>query len=218
MKGYLVGAVSLSGATILLALQQIWRSPRQRKRTRRKMLLWFVLPVNVLGATALLVTPRLTGRQLTTEEMGAAAFLLFCLAVSAYSLNEEFTERQMQANYAKDPGHCGRCEYDMTGNVSGVCPECGWKIPDLSKPAGPEAPPKFIWALRRIEHLDDWRKTLRQSIAAMVIVSCQSAIVAVTCSNRIVTIVLSAMTGLGCVLLLVFVGRVISYGRRQGHR
>lgn len=23
------------------------------------------------------------------------------------------------------PGHCQRCGYDLTGNVSGVCPECG---------------------------------------------------------------------------------------------
>ena len=23
------------------------------------------------------------------------------------------------------PGHCPRCRYDLTGNVSGVCPECG---------------------------------------------------------------------------------------------
>ncbi len=23
------------------------------------------------------------------------------------------------------PGHCGRCGYDLTGNISGVCPECG---------------------------------------------------------------------------------------------
>ncbi len=23
------------------------------------------------------------------------------------------------------PGHCPRCGYDLTGNVSGVCPECG---------------------------------------------------------------------------------------------
>jgi hypothetical protein len=34
------------------------------------------------------------------------------------------------------PGHCGECGYDLTGNVSGVCPECGLKIvvPD----AGPK--------------------------------------------------------------------------------
>jgi hypothetical protein len=23
------------------------------------------------------------------------------------------------------PGHCRRCGYDLTGNVSGICPECG---------------------------------------------------------------------------------------------
>ena len=26
------------------------------------------------------------------------------------------------------PGHCRSCDYDLTGNVSGVCPECGAEI------------------------------------------------------------------------------------------
>ncbi len=26
------------------------------------------------------------------------------------------------------PGHCLRCGYDLTGNVSGRCPECGHRI------------------------------------------------------------------------------------------
>ena len=26
------------------------------------------------------------------------------------------------------PGLCRNCQYDLTGNVSGVCPECGSKI------------------------------------------------------------------------------------------
>ncbi len=26
------------------------------------------------------------------------------------------------------PGHCQMCGYDLTGNVSGVCPECGTKV------------------------------------------------------------------------------------------
>ncbi len=26
------------------------------------------------------------------------------------------------------PGHCQKCGYNLTGNVSGVCPECGTKI------------------------------------------------------------------------------------------
>ncbi len=31
------------------------------------------------------------------------------------------------------PGHCQRCGYDLTGNVSGTCPECGTGIPDNSR-------------------------------------------------------------------------------------
>ena len=27
------------------------------------------------------------------------------------------------------PGHCEKCGYDLTGNVSGKCPECGDGIP-----------------------------------------------------------------------------------------
>lgn len=26
------------------------------------------------------------------------------------------------------PGHCQKCGYNLTGNVSGICPECGSKI------------------------------------------------------------------------------------------
>ena len=27
-----------------------------------------------------------------------------------------------------EPGHCRKCDYNLTGNESGVCPECGTKI------------------------------------------------------------------------------------------
>lgn len=27
------------------------------------------------------------------------------------------------------PGHCGYCAYDLTGNASGTCPECGRTVP-----------------------------------------------------------------------------------------
>jgi predicted Zn-ribbon and HTH transcriptional regulator len=26
------------------------------------------------------------------------------------------------------PSHCQRCGYDLTGNMSGVCPECGLAV------------------------------------------------------------------------------------------
>jgi hypothetical protein len=25
---------------------------------------------------------------------------------------------------------CGQCGYNLTGNLSGICPECGWILPD----------------------------------------------------------------------------------------
>lgn len=28
-------------------------------------------------------------------------------------------------------GYCGQCGYNLTGNISGICPECGTKIPPL---------------------------------------------------------------------------------------
>ena len=29
-------------------------------------------------------------------------------------------------------GHCTRCRYDLTGNTSGVCPECGMPLPSTA--------------------------------------------------------------------------------------
>lgn len=31
-------------------------------------------------------------------------------------------------------GHCRSCDYDLTGNVSGICPECGTPVPDARTP------------------------------------------------------------------------------------
>ncbi len=33
-------------------------------------------------------------------------------------------------------GHCQKCGYDLTGNVSGVCPECGAKVDAPPAPKG----------------------------------------------------------------------------------
>jgi len=31
-------------------------------------------------------------------------------------------------------GYCCRCGYDLTGNISGVCPECGKPVPTADEP------------------------------------------------------------------------------------
>jgi hypothetical protein len=33
------------------------------------------------------------------------------------------------------PGHCPKCGYNLTGNVSGICPECGTPVKREGKPA-----------------------------------------------------------------------------------
>ena len=38
-----------------------------------------------------------------------------------------------QAAHRRAAGRCVKCDYDLTGNVSGVCPECG-------TPCGPRPP------------------------------------------------------------------------------
>lgn len=43
--------------------------------------------------------------------------IAFCLALAAWSW------RRGRRRYP--PRHCQRCGYDLTGNVSGRCPECG---------------------------------------------------------------------------------------------
>jgi len=40
------------------------------------------------------------------------------------------------------PGQCRRCGYDLTGNVSGRCPECGAAMRAMAHPAGSECPPR----------------------------------------------------------------------------
>ena len=34
-----------------------------------------------------------------------------------------------------NPVHCGSCDYNLTGNISGICPECGTPIADEVKAA-----------------------------------------------------------------------------------
>jgi hypothetical protein len=54
---------------------------------------------------------------------------------------------------------CGRCDYDLTGNTTGVCPECGWAIPGED-----ERVETFAWGAWwkhwEIEYLDRPRRKL----------------------------------------------------------
>lgn len=66
--------------------------------------------------------------------------------------------KDFERNFALNSRHCGRCEYDLTGNVSGMCPECGWVIP--ATPMRVEEPNWWCWWKKwGIEYLERWRTT-----------------------------------------------------------
>lgn len=47
------------------------------------------------------------------------------------------------------PGYCDRCGYDLRGNASGICPECGAQIPPKQKELPPHRNRFFLaWYLR----------------------------------------------------------------------
>lgn len=65
------------------------------------------------------------------------------------------TEEDAQRDYARDPRHCGRCGYDLTGNVSGTCPECGWRIEPLPMLLVERPDWGLWWKQWPIEHLEN---------------------------------------------------------------
>lgn len=62
----------------------------------------------------------------------AVAAVLFALAVLPWCM------KRVRRRLWPPPGVCARCGYDLTGNVSGRCPECGTPIKDgASRKLGP---------------------------------------------------------------------------------
>jgi len=58
-------------------------------------------------------------------------YLLLAGIVPALALGRWVLVR-LRSEVLVEQGCCGKCGYSLTGNVSGVCPECGWKAGLLS--------------------------------------------------------------------------------------
>jgi hypothetical protein len=90
-------------------------------------LLHFIAGVGIyfLSEAALPVAARLQILfGLDTCVMPTVLDILFGFA--AWSLGRRLNRRS-------EPGHCLHCGYDLTGNVSGICPECGVAVPEEVK-------------------------------------------------------------------------------------
>jgi hypothetical protein len=82
-----------------------------------------------------------------------------CAIALAPGAAKRTTDNDEREDYAFDPAHCGRCARDLTGNTTGVCPECGWAIP--ASPVVYERGDWTIWWSRwHIDHLENWKKSL----------------------------------------------------------
>lgn len=50
-----------------------------------------------------------------------------------------FSRRAWRARRLRRPGHCRQCGYNLTGNVSGRCPECGAEVTSDDTAGGGDA-------------------------------------------------------------------------------
>ena len=103
-----------------------------RRKPHTWVFVWlFVASVPSAGATAALSR--------SFESTRNTAIATYCGAMLLISLLLRDERRQ-------NVGRCARCEYDLTGNVSGVCPECGTPLDSTIVPR-PAPPSTFAPAI-----------------------------------------------------------------------
>lgn len=179
------------------------RPPQSPRQTQRQWLFIFLAVVFLLGAGM-----NWANGHLTMAAINLALVLLMALLFARTQLRTP-SEHEVLQNFAADRTHCGRCEYDLTGNVSGVCPECGWTIPcgDLDA----DTPGWAMWWRKwEIEHLRNWRRMLAFTVS-LSLVFATMAIASwyfLKSSGVVMAAAMSANFALNS-------ARVISYGRRQ---
>ena len=90
------------------------------------MLACFFMPVMLMMELAESITVRLIPTGVWLPRVVSVVGVLLCSGVGTLAgwLLWRVAIRQL----CMEPGVCQNCTYDLTGNVSGVCPECGTKI------------------------------------------------------------------------------------------
>jgi hypothetical protein len=124
----LVITVLYACAGVVLTIKSRKARGDDRRRYGRMNLLWG------MGFTVLMCGQAVFSfRQTGNGTLGLTIMLpilALALVMGIVGLWNMQTDRYFWKMYDHDPGFCGRCGYDLTGNTSGVCPECGWKLPN----------------------------------------------------------------------------------------
>lgn len=158
--GILVGFVM----AVAIARRRGRIAPRQARRYH-----WVILVMGIcmcaagLSSLFFMDQGKQVTRPMTWFNLGAGACLIL---VWWWTIERRPSRSEAEVNYAIEPTCCGRCDYDLTGNVSGTCPECGWKIPPT--PMCLDAPHwGLFWRKWEIGYLANPRKTLYPMFVAV---------------------------------------------------
>lgn len=190
-------------AFVLVGRLRARKTPRQLRQMDSWVTMLLPLPF------CLLVAMQVIQHRVTAGTMISAGSIVVLVLTRLFRSQEPFRLDEAVANYTKDTTRCGRCDYDLTGNVSGVCPECGWQIPGKVA-AIADVPWTCWWKRWRIEHLDDWRKQRNQLVFFACIFGGLTVLAAIARSALGI-----GMAGIGFVVLAINAGRAAAYGRRQ---
>ena len=178
-------------------------APRDRRRFDRKLQIFGVV---LLTGVALMMFYR-------GQTLSACLFAIVCASTLYGIVNQPMRHDDIDArvNYAHDSGCCGRCDYDLTGNESGVCPECGWQVPASREFA---EPPHWAhwWKSWEIQHIEQWRKSLATCLVTMVVAFGMVVGFWVWHGKPSPFLFLLAAMGVNHLILVV---RIIAYAKRQ---
>ncbi len=96
-----------------------FETPRSSRRTEMAWLGFGLL--STVGTTP-------AGTGLLTHRVSAPIWVPFLLLATYPTV--AFIRGPLRLWRRRNTGHCLRCGYDLTGNESGVCPECGTEVRD----------------------------------------------------------------------------------------
>jgi hypothetical protein len=223
-------------AALVDALHWTWQRKRglltpfqQRQRFRR-------FAIFLATGMGMLATLQAT-RDLMIYHLGlhnilqAGLFLASIVMLMVHPSYRKPNEKDADRHFGQNPRHCGRCDYDLTGNVSGVCPECGWTIP--STPMRVEDPHwQWWWRQWRIDYLEHWRAKCAIFLAGALTMPGLAAVLVFMLLKLtrnplfgqppyanpllvILPLIAVAVAGCSSVHLAITVLRIGSYGLRQ---
>lgn len=203
------GAASMLLGVVLglfLMRKRLPITPRQTRKRSWRVLAFTVLPC-AFAAFVFWKSDLPQHKAIVVVSIGGVAM---AGASALYQYFRSPPAHETLQNFAADSRHCGQCEYDLTGNVSGVCPECGWQIPqgklDVDTPGWP-----LWWRQWPIDHLRNWRATL----ALVTIFAFLFAVTAVVFAVYFKGIVGAVLPALMAAHMSVNAIRIVAYGRRH---